>query len=810
MHTHVPGVFKAFHPDLKSRVESSRAFVYARASMTDAVQTGSSHWRGKGATPQISRPLTTILRCIDQLSQNKMPPIVPRKRLRKSPLPHDAPGHGKVPPTQSTNKRKATLYDDLDASATPLSSKDSGFILENYQDNGSISSLTSLSDEDFEDVPPAKRQKTSELKDEDEDTNIEFEDVTAPVASAADAPITSGDLELTLNRDSHLSLIDSYGSKKGPTKREKQVRRATHCLHVLFLLWHNAVRNSWLSHPEMQAIMLSHLPPRMWEEVDRWRQNSGLERRPPQQRNGKGKQDACRKTKNGSREWDKAAEKLEAGSVDMSHGDPIFRMMQSLASWWKQRFRVVNPGLRKWGYMDLERLDRLTKAHRTQAYDPVRFGEKVSDLKDMMRSARRCQGSRDVGAQLFTTLLRGLGLEARMVVNLQCLGFGWNKLEDADPENEADMAKCRRNGETSSKGKETASGNTQHSRTNMRGSRGPPAGPKKEQTNYITLDDTDDLGLEFNDTDDESVVELSSTPKRPPKPMKKFDSDLEFPHYWTEVLSPVTRTYLPVDPIVKGVIATNRELIETLEPRGAKAERSREIVAYIIGYSPDGTAKDVTVRYLKNQRLPGRTKGNRMPIEKLPVYNRIGKVKRYEQYDWFKTAMSGYRRGDVLHPVTEVDETEDATDLKPSQPEKKQVKEGEETLQYYKQSKEYILERHLKREEALRPGAKPVRVFKNKAKGAKGEEEDVYLRSDAVHVRSAETWHKQGRAPKPGTQPLKHVPYRAATLNRRREILEAEAATGEKVLQGLFSIDQTEWIVPPPIKDGVIPKNEYG
>jgi xeroderma pigmentosum group C-complementing protein len=57
---------------------------------------------------------------------------------------------------------------------------------------------------------------------------------------------------------------------------------------------------------------------------------------------------------------------------------------------------------------------------------------------------------------------------------------------------------------------------------------------------------------------------------------------------------------------------------------------------------------------------------------------------------------------------------------------------------------------------------------------------------------------------------LKHAPYRAATTNRRREIAEAEAATGQKVLQSLYSFDQTDWIIPDPIKDGVIPKNEYG
>ena len=54
------------------------------------------------------------------------------------------------------------------------------------------------------------------------------------------------------------------------------------------------------------------------------------------------------------------------------------------------------------------------------------------------------------------------------------------------------------------------------------------------------------------------------------------------------------------------------------------------------------------------------------------------------------------------------------------------------------------------------------------------------------------------------------VPVRAVTLMRRREVEEAERDTGEKVKQGMYAIDQTEFIIPPPIQNGTIPKNSYG
>jgi xeroderma pigmentosum group C-complementing protein len=41
------------------------------------------------------------------------------------------------------------------------------------------------------------------------------------------------------------------------------------------------------------------------------------------------------------------------------------------------------------------------------------------------------KGSRDFGAQLFTALLRALGIETRLIFSLQPLGYSFGKLEDA-------------------------------------------------------------------------------------------------------------------------------------------------------------------------------------------------------------------------------------------------------------------------------------------------------------------------------------------------------------------------------------------
>lgn len=93
--------------------------------------------------------------------------------------------------------------------------------------------------------------------------------------------------------------------------------------------------------------------------------------------------------------------------------------------------------------------------------------------------------------------------------------------------------------------------------------------------------------------------------------------------------------------------------------------------------------------------------------------------------------------------------SEEAKDLKPVKPERKEPKLSEDTLQGYKNSAEFVLERHLRREEALRPGSKPAKTFTT-GKGDNAKEEPVFRRMDVEVCRTGESWHKEGRAIKEG------------------------------------------------------------
>ncbi len=130
-----------------------------------------------------------------------------------------------------------------------------------------------------------------------------------------------------------------------------------------------------------------------------------------------------------------------------------------------------------------------------------------------------------------------------------------------------------------------------------------------------------------SDQDDASVIDI--TPSRPKRQPQKYDRDHPFPIYWTEAISPITNKVLPVSPLVLTThVATTPDILATFEPRGIKAEKTKTVIAYVIAYSSDGTAKDVTVRYLKKQIWPGKTKGVRIPLEKIPIYDKNGKANR--------------------------------------------------------------------------------------------------------------------------------------------------------------------------------------
>ncbi|KAJ9655061.1 hypothetical protein H2198_006002 [Neophaeococcomyces mojaviensis] len=716
-----------------------------------------------------------------------MPPFVGRKRLSQSP-----------PPSREPPAKRAKV-DKIVTTKKPAPAPKKTKALRFGEDDSS-SSLSDVDSDEFEDVSTSRPQKTIAASDNEDE--VEWEDAPAQTSAAPDFSNRQfKDVKITVSKDEEPDFSTARaGAKKGPSRREKAVRMHTHKMHVQMLLWHNSIRNAWINDKKVQEILLNQLPSQISREIERWKRASGLIE--PEVSPKESKQDKKKKRKNklsdvrSQRDWGQPSQRLEEGKPDMSRGDPLISLLKVLAAYWKKMFAVTAPGLRKRGYGTKLGLRQDIESFRNNKHNPARHGERIESLMEFRKMAEKCEGSRDAGAQLFTALLRAIGIEGRLVASLQPAGYGFTKAEQMVPRKVVEPVQASdSSGESEEESKQIPKSK---SKMPSKKSRVPPNGSVGGEAAPIDLD------TEAEEEEDSSVVDVTPfiLKARPPK----YDRDLVFPVYWTEAVSPITSRVVPVCPLVlENAVATSAEALSLFEPRGAKAEKARQVMAYVVAYSSDRTAKDVTVRYLRKRLWPGKSKGFRVPVEKIPIYDKRGKIRGHEDYDWFKHVLSIYTRSDAQR--TAVDDVEDVIDLVPAELEKKDAEI--DTLQSLKSSAEFVLERHLRREEALKPSAQPVRMFTS-GKGDKQITESVYKRSDVLRVATAESWHKEGRAPKEGEVPIKLAPVRAVTLARKREAEEHQIRTGEKQMQGLYSQEQTDWIIPPPIEDGKIPKNGYG
>lgn len=454
-------------------------------------------------------------------------------------------------------------------------------------------------------------------------------------------------------------------------------------IHVQCLLYHGSIRNLWINDKEVQATLLGLLGPGVkaaWEKFKG--QVEALEK--------KAEKDARKKKGKG-----KAKEKeRESEAITKPENDPLVHFVGTMFNFWKQRFEVQGEGLRKKGYFPI-------------SWQYPQEGEVIKDRAEFRERAKECRGSRDLGAQLFTALLRAAGVRTRMVFSLQPLGFGFTKDEDR------------------------------------------------------ILEDK----------------KTGSTPEKKPKKAPGDNPDPP-PVFWSEVFSPFTRRWYPCDGIY-GRIFYDETLVQFFTPKPS----SQAVVAYIIAYNDDGVCKDVTVRYLKNRIFPGKTKGKRVPVRDVPIYDTNGKVLKTFKRDWFKRVMLGY----ISLNKTPEDLAEDE-ELKPAPPpEKKQV----ESIAGYKGHPTLVLvPNHLNQNEEIRPDAKPVRYLTVK----NHDPIPLYSRADIVIVKPAPTWYHAGRLVDPNATPLKYITKKNHT-----------APTP------LYAEFQTSLFTHPPVTpDQPLPKNSYG
>ena len=272
-------------------------------------------------------------------------------------------------------------------------------------------------------------------------------------------------------------------------------------------------------------------------------------------------------------------------------------------------------------------------------------------------------------------------------------------------------------------------------------------------------------------------------PTRPPKRSQpKFKSpkrirESAYPVYWVEVLDVGHQKWQPADAVVTHTFWKPR----SLEPPITDKENC---LTYAIAFDADGTAKDVTRRYAKAYTA----KTRRLRIETASEHGE----------EWWRRAMKPFQRK-LAEDLDQIEENELAG-VEAREPMPRNVQD-------FKDHPLYALERHLRRHEVLVPDATPSGTV---GAGSRGPLEKIYRRKDVRVARTTEKWYRLGREVKPNEIPAKWLPKKVKPRNDRFHDDDVEDDDQGLAGNPLYRLDQTELYIPPPVRNGRIPKNKFG
>jgi xeroderma pigmentosum group C-complementing protein len=377
-------------------------------------------------------------------------------------------------------------------------------------------------------------------------------------------------------------------------------------------------------------------------------------------------------------------------------------------------------------------------------------GGEPMDLADFATAAKDLEGSQDTGNQLFCAMLRAAGVEARLVCSLQTLPYANAPPKSSTPVRKKKPAVFAIASDTDPNLSDASASD---------GSIGSSAAIGKTPSVRRKL----------------GQPSFATSPKvAPPKEKKIPIRTLSYPVYWVEAFNEAHQKWVPVDAMVTNTVN---------KPAKIEPPMTYDLnqMMYVVAFEEDGVARDVTRRYAK-------------------AFNAKTRRQRVESSGedgakWLKAALRLFRRRGRL----DRDQVED------SELAQKEAREGlPSNVLDFKGHPYYALERHLRRHEVLHPRREAGKV--NAGTAAKPRMEPVFRRQDVLSCKSGDKWYRLGREVKQGEQPLKHVPAR---ISRRRD-LEDDGHDTEPTTTGLYSIQQTQVYVPPPVTRGRITKNAFG
>ncbi len=387
--------------------------------------------------------------------------------------------------------------------------------------------------------------------------------------------------------------------------------------------------------------------------------------------------------------------------------------------------------------------------------------ESPMERSDFRAAAKALKGSRDLGAQLYCALLRSAGVETRLVCSLQPLSFTAGG--PSMPRSLAPAVKpvSLENSDEGEPGK-------------LQGADSPLGNPNRTSVPGLHLNPRRRLG--HPNAASYLLPEMLPPARVPPKPKRKVIQESSYPVFWVEVFNEAHQKWLPVDPLVTESIAKP----QAFEPPSNDRENS---MSHVIAFEEDGCARDVTKRYTKAYNA--KTRKNR--VESTP-----------EGEKWWRRIMRAYYR----HWISDADQIED-TELAQAEAREPMPK----SIADFKDHPTYALERHLRRNELLVRMEAIGRVAAGRDPTSPGGKkmENVYRRRDVKIARSSDAWYRLGRDIKENEQPVKTVAPKAKPGDE--DIGDEE---DQRAGTNLYTEEQTKLYVPPPIVNGLVPKNQFG
>ncbi|KAF8457685.1 hypothetical protein BGX38DRAFT_1139181 [Terfezia claveryi] len=427
----------------------------------------------------------------------------------------------------------------------------------------------------------------------------------------------------------------------------------------------------------------------------------------------------------------------------------FLRGLTEIKNLWRRKFWITRRGLARPFWLDT--VD-LSKIQRDDGDPPMSKG-------DFLDASQSLTGSRDLGAQLFCALLRSLGVTARLICSLQPLPFSF-----------AQKGTTQSLSRFTSKKDESVS--PLPSAENRAPLKEPFASPVLPQYDPRIQAAQREVLASLRPASSTAAQSPSRTPHVPARGTIMIKNESQYPVYWVEAWNVATQGWVPVDPLVLNKVG----LASRFEPPQSDLDN---VMSYVAAFEEEGHVKDVTRRYANNYNAKTR---------KL----RLNATKGGEL--WWLNLLRLFERGWDL----DRDQVED------SELASKELREGiPSSVADLKDHPLFALKRHLRRNQVIFP-ERPVGSVTT-GTGSKAVIETVYRRQDVKTVRSPMQWYRLGREIRTGEQPLKHI-----TARKRKRHGEAGEEDDESGETGLYAIFQTEEYIPPPVADGMVPKNSFG